>query len=120
MIGKVKFLAIAGNLATSSSIARSAAPDLGLRLTRDTVLATENQVVLVPWRQFYQDTSMPIPTYRGGRQTTMAGLIDKLAVTLPDALNKYVSLRAPFQRRCADILALIDHPGSSNYRTEDI
>ncbi|PCC49045.1 Transposase [Brevibacterium sandarakinum] len=86
----------------------------------NTVFVADNHAALVVCWQFYQDT---IKAYAAGPKkgkTIMAGLIDKLADTIPDELKELRSLRTTFQRRRTDILAYFDHPGTSNGPTEAI
>ena len=50
----------------------------------------------------------------------MGRLINTLAGQFLNELKELRSLRTPFQRRRADILAYFDHPGTSNGPTEAI
>lgn len=84
----------------------------------NTVFAADKHAALVVCWQFYQDTIKAYAAAPKKGKTIMAGLITKLAATIPDELKELRSLRTTFQRRRADILAYFDHPGTSNGPTE--
>ncbi|AZL06216.1 MULTISPECIES: ISL3 family transposase [Brevibacterium] len=86
----------------------------------NTVFAADDHAALVVCWQFYQDTIAAYAAAPAKGKTIMAGLIHKLADTIPDELKELRSLRTTFQRRRADILAYFDHPGTSNGPTEAI
>ncbi|WP_193081965.1 ISL3 family transposase, partial [Brevibacterium aurantiacum] len=86
----------------------------------NTVFAADDHAALVVCWQFHQDTIAAYAAAPAKGKTIMAGLIHKLADTIPDELKELRSLRTTFQRRRADILAYFDHPGTSNGPTEAI
>lgn len=72
---------------------------------------------MVCW-QFCQVTIRAYAAAPKNGKAIMAGLINKLADTIPNELKELRSLRTTFQHRRADILAYFDHPGTSNGPTE--
>ncbi|WP_240516258.1 transposase [Brevibacterium aurantiacum] len=86
----------------------------------NSVFAADNHAALLVCWQFYQDTIAAYAAHPSKGKKLMGRLINTLAGTIPNELKELRSLRTPFQRRRADILAYFDHPGTSNGPTEAI
>ncbi len=89
------------------------------RLT--TLFAEDDHVAVeVTWSVYQSIIAAYRDTDRGAGRKTLSRVIESIKAGVPSGLEELAQLGRTLHKRCDDVLAFFDHPGSSNGPTEAI